>query len=611
MQIPENEYLALKEKEMEWAKNVIKTQEEDKRPGVQYLRQRPVTDIKHMLKTTAELYPDKIAFMTKFKKGPYVTITHKENYDNVNALGTAFIKHGLKDKRISPIGETNYQWSVSYLAAVSGTGVVVPLDKELPYNDLKHLVKEAETECVIFDKKREATFIKMMAENETPLKMLVSQERTEHEEVDGVMVYSFWKLIEEGKELIASGDRSFLDAQIDHSEMAIIIFTSGTTGMAKGIMLSHKNIASELMISPVMVDANKDDIFFSVLPIHHTYECTCDFLMPLYLGATIAHCEGLKYITKNIQEAHPTLFLAVPAILEALHKAVWKGIKAKGKEKTVRTAMKVSNFLRKLGIDITDKLFGEIKQTLGGNMKMFIVGGAAINPQILEDFQSFGIMALQGYGLSEAAPMGALNPDNKPKSNSIGLPFPGCGAMIADKGADGIGEICIKGDNIMLGYYKNPEATAEVIKDGWLYTGDLGYIDDEGYIIITGRKKNVIITKNGKNVFPEELEYQLSLFDTDMALIESMVYEEESDNKDDTLIAASIYPDWAKLKELLGEKAEDDSEVKKYLWTVVDKVNEENPGYKMIRKINLRHTELEKNTSKKIKRFVKENKMEM
>ena len=236
---------------------------------------------------------------------------------------------------------------------------------------------------------------------------------------------------------------------------------------------------------------------------------------------------------------------------------------------------------------------------------MMICGGAAINPEILEDLQAFGIMALQGYGLSEAAPMGALNPENKPKSNSCGIAFPGFDAKIADPGADGIGEICLKGDNIMLGYYKNPEATAEVIRDGWFYTGDLGYIDDEGYIVITGRKKNVIITKNGKNVFPEELEYQLSLFDE---IAESMVFEGEAEGKSDTLIVAGIYPDWAVMKDILGDKADDDSEVEKYLWTLIDKVNAENPGYKMIKKLNLRHHEFEKNTSRKIRRFIEDNK---
>ncbi len=599
--ISQEEYKKMQDKDWEWAKTLIQCQIDDKRPGVKNLTNRPIINIKQMLESSAELYGDGIAFYTKFEKGPYTTITHRQVFDDVNAMGTALIAHGMKDKRIAVIGETAYMWGIGYLGTVCGTGIVVPLDKELPYDELKNLINEAECSAVIFDKKREGTFVKMMQEGETGLELLISQDRREN--ADGII--SQWKLIEEGKKLVAEGDRSFIDAQIDSQEMSIIIFTSGTTGMAKGIMLSHRNIAADLMVSPTLVDFLPSDIFFSVLPIHHTFECTCNFIMPLYKGGAIAHCEGLKYIVKNIQEVHPTFLLAVPAIFEALHKAIWKGIRAKGKEKTVRKAMKICNAAKKLHIDLTNVFFKEIKQTLGGRMRMMICGGAAINPEILEDLQSFGIMALQGYGLSEAAPMGALNPENKPKSNSCGIAFPGFDARIDEPGDDGVGEICLQGDNIMLGYYKNPEATAEVIKDGWFYTGDLGYIDDEGYIVITGRKKNVIITKNGKNVFPEEIEYQLSLFDE---IAESMVFEGDSDNKSDTLIVAGIYPDWEKIKEVLGDSSSDDKAVEKYLWTIVDKVNESNPGYKMIRKINLRHKEFEKNTSRKIRRFVEDNK---
>ena len=599
--VSNEEYKLMQEKSWKWANDLIQKQIDDPRPGVQHLTNRAIIDLKQMLESSHELYKDEIAFYTKFEKGPYTEITYDKFYNDVNALGTALIKHGLKDKRIAVIGETQYMWGVAYFATICGTGIVVPVDKELAYDDLKNIIKESEASAVIFDKKREASFVKMMEEGETGLELLIAQDRRE----DEGDILSEWTLIEEGKKALEEGDRTFLDAQIDPEEMSVILFTSGTTGMAKGIMLSHKNICADLMVSPTLIDFRPSDIFFSVLPIHHTFECTCNFIMPLYKGGAIAHCEGLRYITKNIQEIHPTFLLAVPAIFEALHKAIWKGIRAKGKEATVRKAMKVVKAAKKLHIDLSDVFFKEIKQTLGGRMRMMICGGAAINPEILEDLQTFGIMALQGYGLTEAAPMGALNPENKPKSHSCGIAFPGFDAKISNPGADGIGEICLKGDNIMLGYYKNPEATAEVIKDGWFYTGDLGYIDNEGYIVITGRKKNVIITKNGKNVFPEELEYELSLFDE---VSESMVFQDNSENKDDDVIVVGIYPDWAKMKDILGDKAEDDEEVLKYLWTLVDQINEKNPPYKMIKRINLRHTEFEKNTSKKIKRFVEDNK---
>lgn len=597
------EYMALQNREWEWAKALIQCQIDDPRPGVEYLTNRPVIDLKQMLESSVSLYGDRTAYYTKFEKGPYQEIKYSQLLEDVNGLGTQFIAMGLKDKRIAVIGETTYMWSIAYLAAVNGTGVVVPLDKELPYDDLKNLIKESEASAVLFDRKREDIFVRMLEEGDTGLEYIISQDRKTG---DGAII-SQWELVDAGKKLVENGDRSFLDAQIDNEEMSIIIFTSGTTGMAKGIMLSHKNICADLMVSPVFVDLDETDIFFSVLPIHHTFECTCDFLMPLYKGAAIAHCEGLKYITKNLQEVKPTYFLAVPAIFDALYKAIWKGIRKKGKEKTVRTAMKVSDFLRRFGIDITDRLFAEIKSVLGGRMRMMISGGAAINPDILEDLQSFGIHAIQGYGLSEAAPMGALNPQSRPKSHSCGMAFPGFDAKIADPGSDGVGEICLKGDNIMLGYYRNPEATAEVIRDGWFYTGDLGYIDDEGYIVITGRKKNVIIAKNGKNVFPEELEYQLSLYDE---IAEAMAFETDSEDETDKIIAVGIYPDWNYMKETYGDRADDDEEVRKIIWGIVDKVNAENPSYKMIRKVNLRHSEFSKNTSKKIVRFREENKIE-
>lgn len=599
--VSDEEYKIMQEKSWAWANDLIQKQLDDPRPAVRHLTNRPIISLKQMFESSHELYKDNVAFYTKFEKGPYTEITYDQFYNDVNGLGTSLLKLGLQGKRIAVIGETQYMWSVAYLAIICGCGVVVPLDKELAYSDLKNLIKESNSAAVIFDKKREATFVKMMEEGETNLEFLIAQDRREN--ADGIL--SEWVLADEGKKLIAEGDNSFVNAQIDPDEMSILLFTSGTTGMAKGVMLSHKNICADIIISPTLVNFDETDIFFSVLPIHHTFECTCDFLIPLYKGSAIAHCEGLKYIVRNIQEVHPTILLCVPAIAEALHKAIWKGIRSKGKEKTVEKAIKISNTFKKLHIDLTDKLFKDIKTTLGGSMRLMICGGAAINPQIFEDLNSFGIMAFQGYGLTEASPMAALNPDLKFKYASIGLAFPGTEVKIANPSETSIGEICVKGDHIMLGYYNNEEATNAVLKDGWFYTGDLGYIDEEGYIFITGRKKNVIITKNGKNVFPEELEYQLSNYE---AVLESMVFQDESGNKDDDVIVAGIYPDWAFLKNELGDKVDDDEEVKKYLWSIVDEINKDNPPYKMIKRINLRHTEFIKNTSKKIKRFVEENK---
>ncbi len=595
------EYKVMQEKQWQWARDFVQNMIDDERPAIQHTDNRPIISIKQMLDSSVQLYENEIAFYTKFKKGPYEEITYRRFYDDVNGFGTALISLGLKEKKIAVVGESKYTWNVAYLGVVCGTGVVVPLDKELPYEDLKNLIKEADVAAVITDKRREKNFIRMMEDGDTSLEYVIAQDREE----DEAGMLSEWSLIEKGRKMVEEGDRSFLDAQIDNEETSIIIFTSGTTGMAKGVMLSHKNICADVMAAPSLIKFDENEVFFSVLPIHHTYECTCNFIIPLYKGSKIAHCEGLKYIVKNMQEIHPSAIMVVPAVFEALNRAIWKGIEKKGKTKAVERALKIQKRSQKLHIDLSNILFKEILETLGGNMRVIICGGAAINPDILDTFNAFGILSVQGYGLSECSPLSALNPEYLNKYHSCGITLPGFGVKIEQPDENGIGEICLSGDNIMLGYYKNPEATAEVLKDGWFYTGDLGYVDVDGYIVITGRKKNVIITKNGKNVFPEELEHQLLEYDE---IMEAMVFEDQADGKNDDLIVAGIYPDWVYIKDILGDKAEDDEEVRKYLWSLVDKINDENPGYKMIKRVNLRHTEFEKNTSKKIKRFVEENK---
>ncbi len=592
---------AVKSKAWNWAEAQIEAQKNDPRQDLICMEHRAVTDIKEMLTSSYELYRNTPAFYTKFRKGPYQTITYEEFYNDVNGLGTALLFLGLKGKRIAVIGETNYTWCVAYMAVVCGCGIVVPIDKELPYDNLKNIVSEAEVSAVIADAVRAPLFDRMVDEGGTSLELVIAQNGEDRGDNR-----SQSKLTEAGKAMIAGGDRSYTDAQIDPEAMSVLLYTSGTTGVAKGIMLSQKNIAADLMATLTFINAHPGDIFFSVLPIHHTFECTANFLIPIYQGAAIAHCEGLKYIEKNLKEIKPSFMMVVPAILEALDKSVWRNIRKQGKEKTVKKAMRISDALLRMHIDIRPHLFREIQSALGGNVRMIISGGAAINPHILDDFRSWGIPAVQGYGLSECSPIVALNPELCPHSESCGMVLPGFDAKIEDA-RDGIGEICFKGDNIMLGYYRNPDATAEAIKDGWFHTGDLGYIDPDGYIIITGRKKNVIITKNGKNVFPEELEYQLSNYSE---IAECMVFEDESDFRDDTVIGAAIYPDRDVIKKQLGGETDNDDAVTELLWGVVNKVNDYNPPYKMIKRIYLRHTEFRKNSSAKILRFEESNKYE-
>lgn len=589
---------------MAWAQKVVDDLNNSTDKYVVYRTSRPITDIKHMLTTSVELYGDNVAFMQRFEKNePFKSITYNEAFDTVNSLGTALVNRGLKGKRIAVIGENCYQWATSYLAVICGTGVVVPLDKELGAGELKQLCIEAEVSAVMFTEKYAETFKEMKGSGDTSIELLIKLNG--HKEFEDMLTWS--GLIAEGKSLMDGGDRSFVDAEIAYDEMSELLFTSGTTGIAKGVMLSHKNICFDLMIAPTILNVNTWDIFFSVLPIHHTYEGTCGFLMPLYKGAAIAYCEGLKYIVKNLSEVCPTMFLGVPAIFEALYKTIWKNIKKQGKESAVKKVMAINKFTKKLGFDLNKKFLKDVYKVFGGRLRVIISGGAAIDPAILQFFNDLGFIAVQGYGLSECAPMGALNPDQHKymRNASVGHILPGMQVKIADKDEDGIGEICLKGDNVMLGYYKNPEETAKVIKDGWFYTGDQGYTDEEDFIYITGRKKNVIIASNGKNVFPEELEYLLS---KSPYVAESMVWGAD-DEKGDITIVASIRPDEEEVAEAIGEeKAKDDEAIKELLWKEVDRINADLPLFKKIKKISVRREEFEKNTSKKIKRFVEGNK---
>lgn len=603
------EYRELKEMEMKRAEAVIESLNTSKDPYVVYKTSRPITDLKHMLNTSVELYADNVAFRQRFVKDePFREITYREALETVNGLGTAFIAHGLKGKRISVIGENCYQWATSYLAAVCGTGVVVPLDKELSAQELKQLVIEADVAAVLFTKKYEKMFKDMMASGDTKLELLVNLNVSAGDEAEGIL--SWEGLVEEGKKLVEGGDRSFIDSEIYADEMSVLLFTSGTTGIAKGVMLSHRNICEDLMSAPTILNVNTWDIFFSVLPVHHTYECTCGFLMPLYKGASIAYCEGLKYIVKNLAEVRPTMLLAVPLIFENLYNNIMKNVRKQGKEGLVRKVLAINKVTKKIGLDLNKLLLKDILKVFGGRMRVLISGGAAIDPAILQFFNDLGFIAVQGYGLTECAPMAALNPDQHKnmRNSSVGHLLPGMEVKIEDKNEDGIGEICVKGPNVMMGYYNMPEETAKVIQDGWFHTGDLGYVDDKGFIYITGRKKNVIITANGKNVFPEELEYYLGRSNL---VSESMVWAKEDEAGQDTVIVATIKPDMEEVEAAIGkEAAADSAQVEKLLWAEVDKINENLPFFKKIKKITVRREEFEKTTGKKIKRFVESNKAE-
>ena len=593
-----------RKKARQWAEEIVSYVDNDPRPVVKCKESRTITDLKDLLVSSAELYGDNIAYLQKWDpKGEFQETTYRQALEDVNGLGTALLARGLGGKRVAVIGENCYQWCSTYLAVTGGVGCIVPLDKELSADELKDQIKRAEVSCVVFAKKHEAVFRQIRDDGDTPLEFLVSFNA--EEEKDGVL--SWRGLIEEGGRMIGCGDRSYIDAEVDNEAMSILIFTSGTTGKAKGVMLCQKNICAELMIAPTTFELREDDRYMSFLPLHHTYECTCCFLMAIYKGSSVGFCQGLKYITKNLKELRPTMMLGVPALYEKLYSSIWKNVRKQGKEKTLRRVIKINRKTKKIGIDLGNIFFKQIRDIFGGRMKTLICGGAKINPEILDGLHDFGFNALQGYGLTEAAPMGAFNPQDAPNSRSIGIPFPGQSIKTINVNEEGIGEICIKGPNIMMGYYQQPEETAKAIdEEGWFHTGDLGYIDDDGYAYLTGRQKNVIITKNGKNVYPEELEYQISNIDF---VEESFVFGQESSIDSDVVIMASVKVDEDAVREILGEGCSDD-DIRKLIWSEIDAINEAAPLYRKIRKVILRKSAFVKNTSQKIIRFAGENKKE-
>lgn len=551
------------------------------------------TDLKDMLKKSGEKYGNRPAYIFKTNEpGKFREITHKEFRDEINSLGTKLIDLGLKNKRIAVISENRYEWAVDYLAIATGTGIVVPLDKSLPDNEIESLIVRSEVEAIFYSNKYDSIMNKIKEEGNTQLKYFISMDLEKEE--NGIK--SQKELTEEGKKILEDGNREFIDAKIDNEKMGIMLFTSGTTAMSKAVMLSHKNICSNLMDITSVIKVTEEDRFLSFLPLHHTFECTVGFLYPISTGGAIAFCDGIRHIAENVKEYQITAMISVPILFEAMYKKIMKSIEKKGKLETVKKGIKISNFLLKFGIDIRRKLFKEIHQNLGGKVRLFVSGGAALDPEAEKGFNDLGVNMYQGYGLTESSPVIAAEDDKYRRLGSIGKAFPSLEVKILEPDEDGIGELVAKGPSIMLGYYNNEEATKETLEGEWLHTGDLAKIDKDGYIFISGRKKFVIVLKNGKNIFPEELETLVNKID---GVKESFVYgkpEEDGDYK----ICAKIVYDKDMVKEVYGTDAE--KELKDILWKEVKKVNKEMPAYKYIRDIVITDKELIKTTTQKTKR---------
>ena len=550
-----------------------------------------VSDLKDMLNKTRELYGDRPGYKIKLEEGKYQVYTHNEIRDMIDYLGTALINLGLKDKRIAVIGENRYEWELAYLSVVCGTGTVVPLDKSLPANELEELVERSEVEAIFYSKKYEEIVEKIKYSEKNKLKHLISMDSDIHKEG----IYSQKELIEKGKEFVEAGDRSFIDAKINPEEMSIMLFTSGTTSKSKVVALSHKNMVSNVMDFASVLDIDSSDRILSFLPLHHVFECTVGMLYSLYIGAERSFCEGIRHIVENLNEYQITFASFVPAIYESMHKTIIKNLEKEGKLEAVRKLMEAN---KDKTMAEKKEIFKDIHNVFGGQIKLFVSGAAALEKEVEEDFRAWGVNLCQGYGLTETSPVIGVETNENFRVGSIGKPLPHIQAKIEDANEEGMGELVVKGPNVMLGYYNDEEATKEVLEDGWFRTGDLAKIDEDGYIFICGRKKSVIVLKNGKNIFPEEMEALVNKIE---GVKESFIFgKQQSDDKDDIKINVKIIFD----REIMQEayKVTTDEEIYKVLAEKVKEVNQIMPKYKAIRGILISEEPLLKTTTSKIKR---------
>lgn len=576
-------------------------------------RETPYEDVTHY-KTVKEFflksiksYPNNPCILEKPNhKELYKTITYKEFGEDVLALGTALINVlNLKDKRVIIIGETQYGWYVSYMAMLCGVGIAVPTDRELPVNELENIVRRSKASAIIYSPKKEED-IKKIKEKVPEVEYFIemkSDKKIEEKEV------GLEHLIELGKNLIKSGNDSFEKIEIDPEEFKILFFTSGTTSNSKGVMLNNRNLAENINAVSAYVKLYPIDRLFSVLPLHHCYESTIGFLLPIANGASVAICEGLRYIVPNLQEAKPTAILTVPLLVESLYKKINEKIVKSKKDKIVNTMISITNALKGAGIDIKKKVFKEIYENLGGNLRIIVSAAAPIDKKVGLWLEDIGITFLQGYGLTETAPISALTPEYKTCIGSAGKAIVQADIKVNNPNENGEGEILIKTPTLMIGYYEDEEETKKAVnEEGYFNSGDIGYIDEDGYIFITGRSKNVIVTQNGKNIYPEEIEMLLDKVDE---IKESMVYgkaPEANSKKEEKelIITARVIPDYEKIEELHGKLSE--KEIYDLIWKNIKVVNKKLTSYKAIKDLEIKEGEFEKTSTMKIKRYKELNK---
>ena len=552
-----------------------------------------IDNLKDMLKKSGNLHGDRPAFKFKTEKpGEFKIITHKEFRKDIDYLGTALIDLGLRYKRIAIISENRYEWCTAYLAISCGTGIVVPFDKSSPENEIKNLIERSNVEAIFFSRKYDDIINRIKGKEIGKLKYYISMDLEKSE--NGI--YSQKELIQKGKSLLINGNTKFIDAEIDSENMGMMLFTSGTTALSKIVALSHKNVCANIMDIASVINITENDIILSFLPLHHAFECTVGFLYMVYQGACIAFCDGIKHIASNIKEYEITAMISVPILFENMYKRIMRSIDKKGKTKSVQKGIKISNALLKINIDARKKIFKEVHEALGNKVRLFVSGAAGLDPSVEKGYNDLGIKIIQGYGLTETSPVIAAGNDLYSRIGSVGKVFPSLEVKIDNPNNDGIGEILVKGPSVMIEYYGNEEETKNSLKNGWFHTGDLGYFDKDNYLYVTGRKKNVIVLKNGKNIYPEELESLVNRID---GVKESIVYGKK-DKDDDTLICVKIVYDIDAIKEKYN--LENEEEILVLMQQKIKEINKKIPIYKYIREVNITQEELIKTTTAKVKR---------
>ena len=574
-------------------------------------------------------YANNIAY--KYKKNlegkpaKYIEKKYSQVVKDVKALATALLDMGFKGKRVALIGENRYEWVISYLAVTCGGMVIAPLDKALPDKEITSLIKRSEVDAVIYEKKHQELFEKLKADEEINLNTLICIDKkdinedgqknekdskstnakeenqkngkmTETKELSKDETISFESLLEKGRKLIKEKSKLYDYVTLNNDEMSIMLFTSGTTSAAKIVMLSQNNVLSNLYAYQTHFKINQDDTLLSFLPIHHTFECSITILYGFYSGATIAFCDGLRYIQANLKEYEVSIFVAVPLVLETMYKKIMKAIADQGKTKLINTMTKISNGLLKVHIDIRKIVFKQIIDNFGGKLRMVLYGAASLDKDTIIGLNNFGINSIQGYGLTETSPVLTAEAENKHKPGSIGYPLDNVEIKIDNPDKEGVGEILAKGPNIMLGYYGDEKKTKEAFKAGWFRTGDYGYIDDEGFIFITGRKNDIIVLRNGKNVYPQELEFLISRLPY---VAECMVFARNESNTDTAIVAKIVYN-----KEVMGKDYPDTKkeDYEKIIWKDVKEINKTLPTFKHIKKVIVTDEPMIKTTTQKVKR---------